>query len=443
MPMLMEGGGEISSAKPHFHLSHRARHDEEDEKTRLRPLRAIDLSLSHLTGPTAAAGGRRSLPENSSSSTTGGASNHEPRVPRLLHFTAIPSARNNIYSPPSPVGFSGSSCDSSPEFFSRSSHVERTSSSSYTYECRSAVTETATAGSIVTVSETSTSVSSGHTSRSPLRSILRSGSGGATKLQRSRSAPNDRRKTTVDSDSEVTVKIRQQTRSVVFGDERGLPLVSVFHYQCGHPLRRHRSAPENICNAGIGNSRINVSSNLSYDDLSDDEFAQARRSSKSNAESGPSDGASTLTSNGLIPMKYYLDCPQPWSSTDFSARLEANMVCLERLSVSEHGDVLGLVRVANVAYYKSVKIRLTVDNWENCVEVIGKYSRSLDEKLDLFTFTYKLPAVGITFGRGPIAISARSSFVVAQFAVRYTVDSKEFWDNNYNKNYRIVREWKH
>lgn len=401
-----------------------------------------------LSSGSAVTNGKSTGPVNNAAGRKNGGSRDDSCLP----LSAVRDRRaTNLHSPTSPLSpasplASGgsSSCDSSPDVNSIILSANSSLSAPISVVSREEQTTTAVrrANSVTcTVALTS----SGHVSRSPLRSILRTSSdekadinGGKT--LRSRSAPNDRRKTA--SGDTKTETCRTSTRSVVFGDERGLPLVSVFHYQRHHSLRRYSSEPGPLSDATKLLQRT-----LAFEDSSDDEYLTYSSTSwsSSSTRAEATSVALAVSSNrseahlSPAPIRYYLDGAQPWSCADFCRRLEVNKVCLESVTVSEHGEVLGLVQVCNVAYHKSVKIRLTVDNWENCVEVIAKFTSSLGADVDRFTFTYMLPAVGLNLKRG-LHNSPRSSFIIAQFAVRYAVDTTEYWDNNYTKNYRILRE---
>ena len=375
-------------------------------------------------------------------------------VSPAFFFTGQISQRStmNLYSlsavSPTDSSTASSSCSSSSSNSTESSPESRVANLSQSVVFGPRYTEIARPRSSTPPTARSPASPSGHASRSPLRSILRTGS--AKKPHRSRSAPNDRRK----DDTAVNgsgIALRSSTRSVVFGDERGLPLVSVFHYQRGHGLRRYSSEP------GPLSQKNSLPRSVTFDDMSDDELTtsamtiKSHRSTRGDSKMARKEPTTCVLSQAsgqavvqsevhlTVPVKFYLDGVQPSLSSDFSCRLGSNNVCLESLHVGDHGEVLGQIQVANLCYQKSVKVRLTVDNWENCVEVIAKFSSTLGKEVDRFTFTYRLPALGMSFKRS-IQNSPRSSFIVAQFAVRYVVSGSEFWDNNFNRNYRILRE---
>src|SRR5204862_1229726 len=89
-------------------------------------------------------------------------------------------------------------------------------------------------------------------------------------------------------------------------------------------------------------------------------------------------------------------------------------------------NLVGKVFVKNIAFSKSVTVRFTFDHWQTVSEVSGTYHSSLRQKsIDKFTFAIKL----LDFTN----LQDRQML----FAIRYNVADQEFWDNNYNANYRI------
>ena len=87
--------------------------------------------------------------------------------------------------------------------------------------------------------------------------------------------------------------------------------------------------------------------------------------------------------------------------------------------------VTGIVAVKNMAFEKEVKVRYTLNKWGSFQDIWAYYlafSRSKD--IDKFCFRLVLP-FDLEVGRQ------------IEFAIRYRVDDKEFWDNNFGKNYVI------
>nr|XP_020492635.1 protein phosphatase 1 regulatory subunit 3B [Labrus bergylta]XP_029133737.1 protein phosphatase 1 regulatory subunit 3B [Labrus bergylta] len=122
-----------------------------------------------------------------------------------------------------------------------------------------------------------------------------------------------------------------------------------------------------------------------------------------------------------------LDFTQPSSDyLSFRQQLEQQLVCLEHCVLKERA-LAGTVKVKNVNFEKSVKLRMTFDTWRShadvdCVYVKNTYSTSYS---DTFSFTASLPSL-----LGPLEH--------VEFAVCYQVGGAEYWDSNHGNNYRIV-----
>ena len=100
-------------------------------------------------------------------------------------------------------------------------------------------------------------------------------------------------------------------------------------------------------------------------------------------------------------------------------------VGLEDLSIASEGTTLvGRVRLRNMAYTKDLAARFTFDNWLTTSEVIGKYLETIDALFDRFTIMIRL---------GDILPRIDGKTLI--FALRYTVDGREIWDNNHGQNY--------
>ena len=122
---------------------------------------------------------------------------------------------------------------------------------------------------------------------------------------------------------------------------------------------------------------------------------------------------------------------QPSSNfSSFLSRLDGDSVCLENAKV-EDSNVFCSVRVKNVAFEKSVRVRVTYDNWRSYVEVKGRYVPcGLSVPMyDTFSFQIDSPPAHTLQARGP-----RN----AEFAICYTCNGKEHWDNNKGNNYKIM-----
>lgn len=115
---------------------------------------------------------------------------------------------------------------------------------------------------------------------------------------------------------------------------------------------------------------------------------------------------------------------EPRKTSSFFERVYSQNVCLESISCDDL-VVSGSIRVTNICFAKEVTVRFTLDDWRTYRDIWADYfSSSVDGKTDKFWFRMTIPA----------------DFVVdleVEFAIHYCVDGQEFWDNNFNRNYRI------
>lgn len=112
------------------------------------------------------------------------------------------------------------------------------------------------------------------------------------------------------------------------------------------------------------------------------------------------------------------------TAPDFDERLNARLVCLERVLCSNFA-LLGTVKVKNLAYEKKVTVRVSFDCWETYRDVWADYvSTYPNNEADKFIFRISLPS--------QFAVGHR-----IEFAIRYLVQGQEFWDNNLTKNYSV------
>lgn len=135
------------------------------------------------------------------------------------------------------------------------------------------------------------------------------------------------------------------------------------------------------------------------------------------------------------PYHYVPDFDQPASDyLDFRDRLEKNNVCLENVMIKDNLTIMGTAKVRNIAFEKSVKIRVTFDKWKTYRDIPAVYvfpathgeeqGASTSDKYDTFSFQFDLPP----------NLGGRA----AHFCVCFVCNGKTFWDNNKNINYRII-----
>ena len=115
------------------------------------------------------------------------------------------------------------------------------------------------------------------------------------------------------------------------------------------------------------------------------------------------------------------------SDADFRQGLP---VRVERVFLSSDNKTLvGAVAVQNLAFNKQVVARFTLDYWKTTSEVVADYNhdvrRRRDDGCDRFNFTIKLADLA--------NLENKTMF----FCIRYSVNGRDFWDNNSNVNYQV------
>ncbi|KAJ7987728.1 hypothetical protein DPEC_G00329500 [Dallia pectoralis] len=129
----------------------------------------------------------------------------------------------------------------------------------------------------------------------------------------------------------------------------------------------------------------------------------------------------------FVEKSFSLDFPQPAADyLDFRNRLQKNQVCLENCTFQEH-SLTGTVKVRNVSFQKSVSVRITFDSWKTHTDVPCTYLNNVYgcSDTDTFAFTVDMPSSVPMLQR-------------VEFCICYASQSQVFWDNNDEKNYRLL-----
>lgn len=110
---------------------------------------------------------------------------------------------------------------------------------------------------------------------------------------------------------------------------------------------------------------------------------------------------------------------------DFRKRLIQNSVCLENCSLQER-SLTGTVKVRNVGFHKSVRLRATFDSWASFTDVDCTFLNNVYScpDTDTFAFVLQLPSAILPQHR-------------VEFCICYQVQDQTFWDNNDGKNYTL------
>lgn len=132
-----------------------------------------------------------------------------------------------------------------------------------------------------------------------------------------------------------------------------------------------------------------------------------------------------ILNNAATPilLKRFKCCfTQPASEEGFNARVIERNVCLEN-AVFCGFAMTGTVKVKNIAFAKEVTVRYTVDGWQSYRDIWADYvPKSSDGETDRFQFRISIPQDVDVGGR-------------LEFAIRYRTAGKEYWDNNFQRNY--------
>lgn len=125
---------------------------------------------------------------------------------------------------------------------------------------------------------------------------------------------------------------------------------------------------------------------------------------------------------------FVLDFAQPSADyLDFRNRLQADCVCLENCMLKDKA-IVGTVKVKNLAFHKSVKIRLTFDTWKTFVDYECQYVKDTYAGSDRDTFSFDVSL--------PERVQSHERL---EFAVCFECEGKIYWDSNKGQNYRIIR----
>lgn len=115
----------------------------------------------------------------------------------------------------------------------------------------------------------------------------------------------------------------------------------------------------------------------------------------------------------------------------FRNKIQKNFVCLENCSLQER-SIAGTIKVKNLSFEKTVKVRITFSTWKTYTDVDCVYMNNVYGGTDTDTFSF---AVDL-----PPNIPSHEKI---EFCISYDSDGLVFWDNNDGLNYTIVHaEWK-
>ena len=125
-----------------------------------------------------------------------------------------------------------------------------------------------------------------------------------------------------------------------------------------------------------------------------------------------------------------LNFSQPASNyMAFREKINKNCVSLENVILKDY-NLIGTIKVKNIAFEKSVKVRCTFDSWETTQDFPATYVPNGQTNFDTFAFDIKVPP----------KMNVQKK---VQFCICYMANGQEFWDSNDGTNYEVVSaNWK-
>ena len=132
-----------------------------------------------------------------------------------------------------------------------------------------------------------------------------------------------------------------------------------------------------------------------------------------------------------------LNFAQPASDyVSFRTRLERDFVSLENVLIRADG-IKGTVKVKNISFEKTVRVRYTFDDWATFVDVDAEYTSKTGGNIAMpfDTFSFRIPV-------SPADLVDDDDDGRLQFAVCYEAAGRQYWDNNGGQNYEVVSDRK-
>ena len=123
--------------------------------------------------------------------------------------------------------------------------------------------------------------------------------------------------------------------------------------------------------------------------------------------------------------QYSLSQEQPLLCADFNSKLRHDKVRLAMVESSATGAAVSMqLHVANIAFEKSVFLRITQNSWATWKDIQAQYVHSVSAGVDVFEA--KVQIGGSLLPHTHI-----------EFAVGYNCQGEQYWDSNYGRNYEI------
>ncbi|XP_066924514.1 protein phosphatase 1 regulatory subunit 3B-B-like isoform X2 [Clytia hemisphaerica] len=107
-------------------------------------------------------------------------------------------------------------------------------------------------------------------------------------------------------------------------------------------------------------------------------------------------------------------------------KLSLKNVCMVAYGLVGGSNLFGAIAVRNIAFRKDVKVRITLDGWKTSSDLPAKFvQQEFNGQIDRFFFMKPLGELDFDDVCNDI-----------EFAVCFTVDGVEHWDNNSGLNYK-------
>ena len=133
-------------------------------------------------------------------------------------------------------------------------------------------------------------------------------------------------------------------------------------------------------------------------------------------------------SNTNPTAKLCLQFSQPAADyVTFKRKLDERNVSLENVIVNGSTSIHGTVKVKNIAYQKTVTVRITFNDWSSHTDIPCDYVNNAYENGIYDTFQFIIDAPPSFFEKRDLI----------QFCICYECKSQQFWDNNSGRNYCI------